>query len=894
MQIRRFLFLLFAALVFALGPPGLVAQSKTFTLTALNQCAQIGTSSLPTVGITLTGTSSLTLQPEVAINGGTAQNSSVTSTIAGSSSQATIVTSGVTNAGYKAPVGGFDTFLLCVSAYTSGSVTIVLNPSNAINAGLLGGGAPPAFSAVTAGTNGAALVEGTGGSLTPSGLGQVLSTGLQVTIGAPAPSYTMALTGGSFLAGHSQAIRLSLNTAAGQTWAGQEIALSNVSNGCATGGTCSTTVVAPTTICGALPCGGYSGYSVYQSDCTSTPCTGGELLVSGCSNITTSCTFGSAGAGAALPIANTAYAQPSSVGTNLCSPATNPFLYVQDISGVNFPAMGVDSANTGTNPPAPYNKLSVCVPFWVNDSGVDPPVGRNALVLINHLQNGVTVSNLNQDRGEQIITQNPVGDSGSHYALEGLQVQQNVNGNPIMTGTPDSEESGVSAQLSFSATGFTPGVGFGANAVRATHFRQIGAVVDSQGMNAIRADFVNNSTVTGGGLTAAAVQANCSSSVTAPSFACAALLTLPAATGVFANGMVGLRVTNNAAFAPNAKAGAGTGTGDWLIDNQQHNWTANLNAPAYLNNLRNSDYGALPVSAPLSVQGSVVTTGIIAPTQPTVPACSGGASTYTYQLVGVDGAGGTKAGAPVSTPGLCTNPLTVGNPGTITPVYTIGGANNDFNLGTVRIDIYRTAGPMSTGKIGSFTCANTNVARNGCGSFLDTGLAGDGTTPPVTDSTGGMVLVGLRRDANICRITADVPLTVNTANPFCSFNAPAVAQGWTYRCDILWTITGGTGTNNFAVGVNVQQTPTGTTNAIASVTTTASGTNTNGSAAISASGATNILTGATYTPAATVLPATISGSVLANVLPGTFAITATANGTTATGAVKAGTQCWVN
>lgn len=138
MQIRRFLFLLFAvaALVLNASPP-LLAQStaRTFTLTAANQCAPIGVTGIPTVGIDISGTFSLTLQPSVSINGGATRNSSVTSTTSGSSAQATITATG----GYRAPVGGFDNFSLCVSSYASGSVTILLNPSPALNAGLLGG-----------------------------------------------------------------------------------------------------------------------------------------------------------------------------------------------------------------------------------------------------------------------------------------------------------------------------------------------------------------------------------------------------------------------------------------------------------------------------------------------------------------------------------------------------------------------------------------------------------------------------------------------------------------------------------------------------------------------------------------------------------------------------------
>jgi hypothetical protein len=143
-------------------------------------------------------------------------------------------------------------------------------------------------------------------------------------------------------------------------------------------------------------------------------------------------------------------------------------------------------------------------------------------------------------------------------------------------------------------------------------------------------------------------------------------------------------------------------------------------------------------------------------------------------------------------------------------------------------------------------------------------------------------------------ITADVSLTVNVANSFCSFSLPAVAKAWAFRCDIQWAITAGSGTNTFALGVNPSQTPTGTTNAEAQIYTATAGTQTMGSTAISASGADVILTGATYTPAATVQLAKISGTLLASGTAGTFAIQATANGTTATAAVKAGSACWLN
>lgn len=136
----RFRILLFSLVALAFSPPGFIpeieAQSlaKTFTLNAANQNACIGTSGLPTIGIQVSGTFSATLQPQVAIKGQTAQNSQVTPT-SSTTAQSTITTTGT----YVAGVGGFDTFCLNVSSYSSGTATVQLNPSPALNASLLGG-----------------------------------------------------------------------------------------------------------------------------------------------------------------------------------------------------------------------------------------------------------------------------------------------------------------------------------------------------------------------------------------------------------------------------------------------------------------------------------------------------------------------------------------------------------------------------------------------------------------------------------------------------------------------------------------------------------------------------------------------------------------------------------
>jgi hypothetical protein len=170
----RFRFLLFTlvALALAFSPP-LPAQSvaKTFTFTANSQTHCIGVTALPTVGIQVTGTFSLTLTPQVSINGQSPQSAQVTPANS-STAQSTITAAGA----YVAGVGGYDTFCLSTTAYSSGTATVQLNPSPAVNASVLGSGSgSSAFSALTSSTNTgcSGCVVGSGAVFSPTGGGQL-------------------------------------------------------------------------------------------------------------------------------------------------------------------------------------------------------------------------------------------------------------------------------------------------------------------------------------------------------------------------------------------------------------------------------------------------------------------------------------------------------------------------------------------------------------------------------------------------------------------------------------------------------------------------------------------------------------------------------------------------
>lgn len=168
----RFRLLLFALLALAFSPPVLgQSTAKTFTFTANGQTRCVGVTGLPTIGIQATGTFTLTLTPQVAINGQSPQSAQVTPA-SSSTAQATITAAGA----YTAAVGGYDTFCLSTTAYTSGTATVQLNPSPAVNAALFGAG-PPSFSAITSGTNlTATMICGTGCLIEPGGSGGIVAT----------------------------------------------------------------------------------------------------------------------------------------------------------------------------------------------------------------------------------------------------------------------------------------------------------------------------------------------------------------------------------------------------------------------------------------------------------------------------------------------------------------------------------------------------------------------------------------------------------------------------------------------------------------------------------------------------------------------------------------------
>lgn len=184
MKLRCFA-LLCAFAVFTIGfspPSEAQATAGPFTISSSSSpCAKISVTGQGSVVAKVSGTFSITLQPELSMQGQPPDNTVVTpSTSTSGTKQGTITAAG----SYSAAVGSYDTFLVCVSSYVSGSATIYLNTSPVINAGLFTS-TPPAttFDAIGSGINTTAtMVVGTGASLAPSGTGQITATQLALPV----------------------------------------------------------------------------------------------------------------------------------------------------------------------------------------------------------------------------------------------------------------------------------------------------------------------------------------------------------------------------------------------------------------------------------------------------------------------------------------------------------------------------------------------------------------------------------------------------------------------------------------------------------------------------------------------------------------------------------------
>jgi hypothetical protein len=610
------------------------------------------------------------------------------------------------------------------------------------------------FSGITSGINiQAAMQVGTAANLSPFNSGQVAGSQAWLSAGLSGPTVIAGATSsGTLNAARGEVVEVTYNTAAGETLPSAWVQTANNATGCASN--CSVTVTAPTL--GS----GFTGYSVYACELNSgtypaAPCSTPATLVrlASCTNITTNCLISSVPSGATQPpTVNTAWIQPANVQASNAKLGVIPSVFFPKADGNYYPWLGVEwtSCDAVNGPPAPCGTpVFTHRTFFDDQANVFNSIttgGKNAFVVIDH-QSGVGTVLTNQDRALWVNHSNQINDTAGHYSITGIQAETDVRGAPgAWASAPDAEVADISAQLEDDTTNNPTNPNGGSHVIRAQYFaRPTGQGISAvAGVRSIMQNArLSGTAVAGTQFTAFDASWNGASAVNTNLQGIGLKITFPSTASKFGATNIGIEIPNVAMTI---------GGGDWLIDNLFAGLPSNLNGTVATAGLVNSgpssgNPGTYPISGAVSVPSSITTTQSAAPNQSVGPSCTGGASLYSYTLVGVDNNGGQIAGTQLSTPSTCLNPLTSGNPVTvsISPAVLTPAIASQF----ARIDVYRTAGPMATGKIGSVTCVSNNRTLGpSCNSFSDTGLTASGTAPPAANTTGGANFSGYVHGSN--------------------------------------------------------------------------------------------------------------------------------------------------
>jgi hypothetical protein len=775
MLLRRFVCPL--AFCFALGPP-IFAQSRSgpFTINSSSSpCASINVLGQATVGIQVTGTFSATLQPEVSVQGQTPQNTQVTPSTS-STGQATITAAGT----YVSGVGGYDTFLVCVSSYASGTATIYLNASPAPNASLFGNGGIASsvpFSGVGASTNANTLVEGGLGSLSPSGSATI--AGSEEWIGGGIPdaglTFTDAQTGGTLVFGDIVYMEVTLNSVLGQTTPTKEFNV-RLDTNCTSGSACSLTVTPPTVVSSA-----FTGWTLY--DTLSTGVEKEQNALSNCVNLSfsTNCVIGTIAAGPSPPTQNASILQPPNVQTSLCSWSILPTTFELKADGNNYPYGGMDFSNDPILP-TPKGTLTFCDRLFITDSKTSiedetqangGPI-RNALVSISSNGNSTTQSSSTDDRviavrgvdsainpaysqflgyyGEQFIYNNAFSCENASPLGEDCAAGIRIDMEDNRTAGTNAISDLVAAHFSAGTTNASPNFSCGSgpcvsgvigsagqsvtpNVAGANSYAGVVGVVNSSGTN-------NNST-------AYDFWAYPPSSLF--SFAEGALFIPTGFSSSHANDYA-IRSVATAKSQFNGIFWLGGGPGGAVVPVITTDATSAL---GIMGSIAQTN-GSLSTG-----QITALTTGQIT----LVLIGTGNSLTYTYAVCSVDGNGGEVCSA---TKSVTNGPTTL----SATNFIEVQIPNPIGIQGPVAWRIYRTVCPGSggvcgtggaTGLIGTFS-AQTDMLAAGTApqDFLDQGATGDGTTLPVGNSTGS-VKGALFETSSNCKVNSTSPATCGAA-----------------------------------------------------------------------------------------------------------------------------------
>lgn len=780
----------------------------------------------------------------------------------------TVTASGFSGYSYQTTAGGSSSGSSGISGLTAGQVPIANSATslssskplqgtdtNILTSGVVGGtgsglcadgngGATTSacaflasFANITTGTNTNTLTESGAGSIAPATTAQISGTSLFATeagIGQvpAAPTFTnFTQTGGALPNGNAIAVVITFNTASGESLPSLEAFAAMNQGACVSGSACTVTVALPATC--TSPTAPITGCTVYSASASGITAKGQEkqqTVSASCVNVTANCVISAPGLGAVFPAKNTTGPNPANAQATKCGVGINPFAWYQDNSGLSQTWIGIDpfSANGQTGTP------EFCARTWFTDRAAQDnsaPQGHNAFVLIDHSA-GTGTSTSNQDRALWVGNSTPSGDSATRYAVEGIQAEVDFNCNGCsINGAPDGEVSTASLQMSdlsiTSATAATP-----QNVVRASYFKS-GAGAGQPTMDVYYGNWVfNNAAAVSAGTQARVLDATCTNSVggTISNLSCWGMKFTPAANR-FANGQSALVVLS----------GLTPGSNDFLIRSDVASYDSITGGKWWLAGL-GTVAGTIPVQGSLNLTGGLATTQLAVPTANT--ACSlGSGTTWVYQIVAKDVNGGAIASSTLSR--SCNATLD----GSHTVTISTG-----TSAGATTYDIYRVTSPgtpSTTGKIGSASPAFSAATTTPLVSLVDNGLAGDGSTPPSTNTTGslatppGAITYFPGNHAQVAsNFTTAATTSLQTITGL-TYTLPPAAANYSFHCGISYS----QGTANAAVAFGIQSATVAATNIFA-----------NGTEQITVGPPATVVTGTLATLASTTATNIVSGT----------------------------------
>jgi hypothetical protein len=730
-------------------------------------------------------------------------------------------------------------FLGCVPGTLSGGASPTLSCQISVTSTAGGGGGGGgAFSSITAGTNTAALVMGTGGSLVTSVNGQLSadSDWLGYTPAAfvpGVPTVTCTNAGGN-LAVQGFYTRLTF-VGLSAIIPSNEIALQmNATTGCGSGVVNQITITMPANCQGGGLPAGATGCTVWDG-----------LTVNGekqqaasanCVNITSAtCVISTAAAGSNLSatVSTTTGVNPPNFQSTAVPDFISPAQFIQKSNGY-YAAAGIDTSalnfisccftSIPNTPPAVAGSNGGTYTwfdrFFFNDTN-SIPIQANNFVSIHH-QMGQTTSTLASagangidDRafGVEMVnsgTANPFIEQLLSQYNENQVSNNNFTCAPISAGVPAGEDCASAGRFNTTDTRTAN------NGANANQYIGVSGVASYNGADAV---------AHAGGLTIGYVGGKFGSFQ--------GTLNTNGQNNVWAGAEVGF---NGAGGNTNSR-----GAGLWVFTPTTRMSTYNLGIQIADFGANTSDWNILSSSAApnsgnganffqgnvwlpqiisnfgtIAVQGSFGLTGGLSTAQLATPGVgnfshggTGGASSNTYKTTCVDVNGAESAASSSWNDSGANANLTGTNFTTLTTLTQ--RSCSSYNIYRVTSGSQCNGIACTNGKIGNVAMATTTfLGQNNGVVFNDTGQVGNAATAPTVNTTGGLFtpvngvtfLAGNQAylDANFTTANNTSLQTINGSSHNLVFNLPGIAQVYNFHCSLSYS----QATANVAVAFGIQ------------------------------------------------------------------------------------------